>query len=86
MLEEIEYLEAQAAGLGGRLLDEVRRGETTLARHPEAGSPIAPEIRKWVLRRFRYSLIYTLEDGMPLILAVAHTSRRPGYWAARLQK
>ena len=44
---------------------------------------ILPDIRKRVLRKFHYSLIYTIEKNRVLILAVAHHSRRPGYWVGR---
>jgi len=83
LLDEIEYLEQQAPGLGRRLFLEVERAEEMLMRHPEAGALAAPGIRKWVLLRFRYSLIYTVNGTMLLILAIAHTSRQPGYWAGR---
>ncbi|MCC7419912.1 MAG: type II toxin-antitoxin system RelE/ParE family toxin [Planctomycetaceae bacterium] len=36
------------------------------------------------VRRFPYRLIYLVEDpDLILILAVAHTGRRPGYWQRR---
>jgi hypothetical protein len=40
--------------------------------------------RRFLLHRFPYLLIYReREDGVIQILAVAHTSRRPGYWKER---
>ena len=35
------------------------------------------------LRRFPFSLIYTVMGDQLRILAVAHHSRRPGYWRNR---
>jgi hypothetical protein len=35
------------------------------------------------MRRFPYSLIYTVIGDEVRILAVAHHSRRPGYWRGR---
>lgn len=36
------------------------------------------------LRKFPFSLIYSMEKEGLLILAVAHHRRPPGYWAHRL--
>jgi len=44
-------------------------------------------VRKKVLTgRFPFNLIYTIEPGRILIIAVAHQKRRPGYWAYRLHE
>ena len=84
-LAEIAYLEDARAGLGRRFYDEVKRAEGFIAEFPEAAEEIRPRIRKRLLRSFRYSLIYSVEPEELLIIAVAHASRRPGYWADRLQ-
>ena len=40
--------------------------------------------QKFRLRQFPYKLIYIIEEGQILVLAVAHDRRRPGYWKKRL--
>ena len=84
LLHEIGYLELRANGLGRRFFAEVRRAEDLMAQFPESAAEIMPGIRKRILRKFRYSLIYTIEKDSLLILAVAHHSRRPGYWVGRV--
>lgn len=84
LLTEIGYLEARRPGLGRRFFEEVKRAETLIAQFPEAGEEVRPGIRKRLLRTFRYSLIYSVEAEGPLILAIAHHSRRPGYWSKRV--
>jgi hypothetical protein len=39
-------------------------------------------VGKIPVRKFRYSLIYAVDGGSVLVLAVAHGSRRPEYWSA----
>ncbi|HEY8022904.1 MAG TPA: type II toxin-antitoxin system RelE/ParE family toxin [Thermoanaerobaculia bacterium] len=39
--------------------------------------------RRYVFRRYPYSLIYTVEDDRVEILAVAQDKRRAGYWISR---
>ena len=84
MLREIGYLELQASGLGRRFFGEVQRAEKLIVQFSEAGPEILPGIRKRNLRKFRYSLIYSVEQDGVLVLAVAHHSRRPGYWVRRV--
>jgi toxin ParE1/3/4 len=83
LLNEVGFLELRAKGLGRRFLAEVRHGERLITQFPEAAEEIRPGIRSRLLRTFRYSLIYSIEKDGLLILAVAHHSRRPGYWVGR---
>ncbi len=57
-----------------------------MAQFPESAAEIMPGIRGRILRKFHYSLIYTIERDGLLILAVAHHSRRPGYWVGRVSR
>lgn len=50
---------------------------------PEAGESVRSGIRKMLLRRFPYKLIYALVDDGLLIQAVAHGHREPEYWVER---
>jgi hypothetical protein len=36
-------------------------------------------------RRFPFRFVYELQPDRTWIVAVAHLSRRPGYWARRLE-
>ena len=36
-------------------------------------------------RRFPFRIVYELQPNRIWIVAVAHLSRRPGYWARRLE-
>ena len=41
------------------------------------------EFRKVRLGKFRYSLVFRIRDNEVQLLAIMHTSRRPGYWKKR---
>jgi plasmid stabilization system protein ParE len=41
--------------------------------------------RRLLLRRFPFAVVYRFDEASILIVAVAHGSRRPGYWARRLR-
>jgi plasmid stabilization system protein ParE len=83
LLNEIGYLELRVPGLGRRFFAEVQRAEKLLAQFPESGQEVLPGIRRRNLRKFPFSLIYSIEKDGLLILAVAHQSRRPRYWLPR---
>jgi len=55
-----------------------------IAANPKLPSPLIAHFRYVRPRRFPYLLIYEVRsDGVPFVVAIAHTSRRPGYWRNR---
>lgn len=84
LAEAIQYYEEQSPGLGFQLLDEIEHAMIFLRRHPEAAPRILDAIRRFVLPRFPYYLLYRpLQGGGLRILAVAHQKRHPRYWIGR---
>jgi len=43
------------------------------------------EVRKCLLHRFTYKLLYSVEEDHILVIAVAHQYRKPDYWVDRGQ-
>jgi toxin ParE1/3/4 len=80
----VAHYEAQRAGLG---LDLQREVENAAARiqHNALLCPLHKDtrFRKWVLRRFPYTIFYLDLEDCIWIAAVAHQKRRPGYWQNR---
>lgn len=77
------FYEAASAGLGIDFLADVQFGIDSLCEHPYLGHPIGYGLRRTLLHRFPFSLIYSVEADAILIVAVAHYGRRPGYWKSR---
>ncbi len=77
------YRERAGNALALALLEDFERAIALLLEHPALGSIWRHGRRRWLLTRFPYSLIYTVAGGEIRILAVAHHSRRPGYWRGR---
>jgi plasmid stabilization system protein ParE len=84
LLFETTYLDERASGLGRRFLCEIQKAENRIAIFSHSSEELLPGIRKCLLRRFRYALIYVVKADHILIIAVAHSSRRPGYWLPRI--
>jgi toxin ParE1/3/4 len=84
VLEAISYYDAKVEGLGDRFLAEVTLATTYIERYPEIAPAIQKGVRAKVLARFPYTLMYIIAESELFVLAVAHQSRRPAYWAYRV--
>ena len=62
---------------------KIRRTPAAFARWPGIGEQ---EVRRAVVRRFPFVVVYRVERDGLLIAAITHTSREPGYWLDRLKR
>ena len=46
--------------------------------------PGQPSIRRRVLTKLPYAIVYSIHEDSIFVIAVEHTRRRPGYWLTRL--
>jgi len=79
------WYEQEQEGLGAAFLAEVARAAATIEEAP-ATWPLfrkSTGIRRFLRARFPYALLYRSDSDAVVVLAVAHTKRRPGYWRAR---
>ena len=83
MSEAALFYEAASPGFGEKFLADVERTVDRLRLHPEAGVDVDGGLRRVLLHRFPFSLIYSVEFDGILIVSVAHHRRRPGYWRSR---
>lgn len=86
LTEPINWYEGRATGLGLRLYDAVDVVMARIGRSPElyAAWPQNPRYRRAVLQAFPYMIFYRAYEARMVVLAIAHTSRRPGYWLGRV--
>jgi plasmid stabilization system protein ParE len=59
---------------------EFDRAVSAIAEAPERWMRLSGDVRRFVFPRFPFSLIYRYSENLVLIVAVAHQSRKPGYW------
>ena len=64
---------------------ETDRVMQQILRFPQSGSRVA-KVRRCVFSGFPYSMIYKVYPDHLFVIALAHASRRPGYWRKRLTK
>jgi plasmid stabilization system protein ParE len=83
LLEVIQFYELESPGLGAAFLSEVNEGLNKLLEFPKSAPVLRGKVRSKPLRRFKYSLIYSLREGDLRVLAVMNQKRRPFYWWGR---
>ena len=90
--DEIEYYlrryESESAGLGDRLWSDIQSVADLISEHPLIGESVHRTqglVRRFPLPKFPFFLIYRERGDHLQIIALAHTSRKPNYWRARLK-
>jgi plasmid stabilization system protein ParE len=81
--EAAQYYDLENPGLGAAFLVEVDRCLQAIQAGPEVGAPLRGTVRRRLLRRFPYALLYKIKPGGVRILAVMNLRRRPTYWLGR---
>jgi len=84
MLEAARYYESQAAGLGEDYLSEIERAVAAIAESPKTWPIIEGNLRRRLVRRFPFGILYCVEPEEIVIIAIAHLRRKPGYWRERI--
>lgn len=77
------YRERAGGVLSQALFTEFERSINILLQHPGVGALWRHGKRRYVMKHFPYSIIYTFAGEEIRILAIAHHSRHPGYWRGR---
>jgi plasmid stabilization system protein ParE len=77
------YTESANIELGLAFVAEFERTVDVILANPTLGFIFRGNRRRYLLRRFPYSVIYQIGSDELRVIAVAHHRRRPGYWAGR---
>lgn len=84
LAEAVRWYEQQRPGLGGDLFDAVVATIDLIRAHPEIGAARGRlPTRQMRVPRFPYHVVYRVRELDVSVVALAHTSRRPGYWKHR---
>ncbi len=83
-----EWYEARGEGLGLAFLDAVTKAFASIEANPRQNPKIPAksreaEIRSGSVTKFPYVVIDEIGEAESIVLAVAHTKRRPGFWKRR---
>lgn len=79
----VNYYEEQVVGLGDAFIDEVEKVLDVIEQYPSSGTKITPTERRFLVARFPYGIIYSVEDDLIKIFAVMDLRQKPGFWKPR---
>jgi len=87
----IAHDEAERPGRGVDLEEAVRRVirriqilHQSAPRWPRVEAPF--DVRRAKVRHHPYLVVYAVLEDQLVVLAIAHTKKRPGYWRDRIRK
>lgn len=85
-----DWYEAQRPGLKADFLFVIRSALEAISHSPASGPSTRTRgrtvVRRTVVPRFPFAIVYVDDDDRVVVIAVEHTSRRPGYWIDRVEK
>ena len=83
LLAAIAWYDKQQTGLGEQFASACRATLDLLRARPDLFAPVHGPIRRVLLRRFPYAIMYLAEGTDLVVLAVMHERRDPRSWRRR---
>ncbi len=81
--DAVEWYNEQAEGLGLKFLDDLDRAIRRSSLYPFSCAEIEKGLRRCLLTRFPFGIIYGIENETIIVIAIAHLHRKPRYWSDR---
>jgi hypothetical protein len=78
------FYENAREGLGATFLEAVEYALWLIWTNTFGWKKIRGEVRRCLLKKFPYGIIYRADATRVFVLAVMHLHRRPNYWVKRL--
>lgn len=83
MLDAAIYYESRAEKLGSDFLKSVDSAVRDISKSPERWPVIHSDIRRRMVHRFPYGVLYKIDPTEIVIIAISHLHRHPTYWINR---
>jgi toxin ParE1/3/4 len=82
-LAAIDYYESVNPGLGFDFSIEIFSIVLNIVDYPAAWPVLEDDVRRCLVNRFPYGVLYSVEEDRIYVLAVMHLHRDPDYWKER---
>jgi len=79
----VDYYEECKTNLGSEFAYEVQKTIQRILELPNSWQKLDQEIRRCLINRFPFGIIYYQRDNEIVILAVMQLQRKPNYWKER---
>jgi plasmid stabilization system protein ParE len=85
LADAVRWYETRRNGLGADFYEAVVRAIEQIRTHPDIGTLRAGRLpyRRVLVSGFPYQIVYRVRENDLYVIAIAHTSRRPGFWQGR---
>ncbi len=83
--EAREFYEIEQPGLGAQFEDQIRHSLLRIRQYPKAWPAERKEIRRYIVHKFPYKILYSIQADKIVVLAFAHLHRQPDYWVDRVR-
>jgi len=82
--EAFDWYEQQRAGLGVEFLISVAEILENIGSFPKAYEIVFDDVRRAVVHKFPYLVLYIIEPSQVVVMAVFHSKRDPQVWQDRV--
>lgn len=79
-----DWYEEKQAGLGVDFVSQLHHTLARISTQPRLYPIVYENIRKAVLKRFPYVILYREEAGAVTVIAIFHSTRNPNVWKLRV--
>lgn len=86
LAEAVAWYERQGTGLGGDFLDEFEAALSLICRYPEAWHPLSRRHRRCLLRRFPFSVLYTVAAETIIVSGIMDSRMDPQRQRERMRQ
>ncbi len=85
--EAKEFYEIEQPGLGAQFEEQIRHSLLRIQQYPQAWPPERKEIRRYIVQKFPYKILDSIQGDKIVVLAFAHLHRQPDYyyWIDRIK-
>jgi len=80
-----DWYAAQNPSAADAFINELDQAIEQIERNPNLAGPHVSGTRRYVMRRFPFTVIYREQAKTIEVVAIAHGRRKPGYWKERLK-
>lgn len=83
--EAREFYEIEQPGLGSLFEEQIKHSLLRIQQYPQAWPQERKEVRRYIVHKFPYKILYSIQDDKIVVLAFAHLHRQPDYWIDRIK-
>ena len=81
----VDYYEESQTNLGAEFAYEIQKTIQRILKFPTAWQKLDGDIRRCLVNRFPFGVIYYQKDEQIIILAIMQLQRKPNYWKDRFR-